>query len=77
MNTQEKTSKELMATSDKEIHRQIQSDSDVAPELEFDFFENATMIEPEVLIWFKKQYGQRYQTYMAMALREYMENHTI
>jgi hypothetical protein len=38
MNTREKTSEELLATSDEEIQQQIQNDPDVAPELDADFF---------------------------------------
>ncbi len=77
MNTREKTSEELLATSDEEIRQQIQNDPDVAPELDADFFENATILEPEVTAWFKDRYGKRYQVYMMAALREYMETHAI
>lgn len=77
MNTREKTSEELLATSDEEIRQQIQNDPDVAPELDVDFFENATVLEPEVTAWFKNRYGKRYQVYMMAALREYMETHAV
>ena len=77
MNTREKTSEELLATSDEEIRQQIQNDPDVAPELDAEFFENATVLEPEVTAWFKNRYGKRYQVYMMAALREYMETHAV
>jgi uncharacterized protein (DUF4415 family) len=77
MNTREKTSEELLATSDEEIQQQIQNDPDVAPKLDADFFENATILEPEVTAWFKDRYGKRYQVYMMAALREYMETHAV
>jgi len=77
MNTCEKTSEELLAISEEEIRQQIQNDPDVAPELDADFFENATILEPEVTAWFKDRYGKRYQVYMMAALREYMETHAI
>jgi uncharacterized protein (DUF4415 family) len=41
------------------------------------FFENATILEPEVTAWFKDRYGKRYQVYMMAALREYMETHAV
>lgn len=76
MNTQEKTSKELLATSDEEIQHQIEANDDVAPVLDLDFFENAAVLEPEVITWFKERYGKRYQVYMMNVLREHMEKST-
>jgi len=77
VNTQEKTSKELLAISDEEIQHQIEADDDAAPVLDLDFFENATMLEPEVITWFKERYGKRYQVYMMNVLREHIEKNTL
>ena len=61
--------------TDKEIERQIAADPDVAPILDDDFWENAQFVVPEVLDWYKKTYGEKYQVRIFDVLRTHMDEH--
>ena len=63
----------LKAMTDEEIERQIAVDPDVAPVLDEDFWENARLVVPEVIDWFKKTYGKSYQSRIFDILRAHMD----
>lgn len=66
----------LEHTTDADIQQQIAVDPDVAPSLDDDFWTHARLVEPEVVAWFKRQYGERYQARMFAVLRAHMEDHS-
>ncbi len=57
----------------EEIAQQAAEDPDVAPILDKDFWDNARLVVPEVIDWYKSTYGKKYQIRIFDILRQHME----